>query len=79
VYHFTINTLDTLPLHMPGATQSRDLLRVLSLLPPPGARSIKPVTSLNVPHLARPCGATWLGSAATLMRLKAMSMPSWLG
>jgi len=29
VYHFTINTLDTLPLHMAGATQSRDLLRVL--------------------------------------------------
>jgi hypothetical protein len=29
VYKFTINTLDTLPLHMPGAIQSRDLLRVL--------------------------------------------------
>jgi hypothetical protein len=29
VYTFTINTLDTLPLNMPGATQSRDLLRVL--------------------------------------------------
>jgi hypothetical protein len=29
VYNFTINTLDTLPLNMPGATQSRDLLRVL--------------------------------------------------
>lgn len=29
VYTFTINTLDTLPLHMPGAIQSRDLLRVL--------------------------------------------------
>jgi putative transposase len=29
VYNFTINTLDTLPLAMPGAIQSRDLLRVL--------------------------------------------------
>jgi hypothetical protein len=29
VYTFTINTLDTLPLKMPGAIQSRDLLRVL--------------------------------------------------
>lgn len=29
VYKFTINTLATLPLNMPGATQSRDLLRVL--------------------------------------------------
>jgi hypothetical protein len=25
VYTFTINTLDTLPLNMPGAIQSRDL------------------------------------------------------
>ena len=29
VYTFTISTLDTLPLTMPGAIQSRDLLRVL--------------------------------------------------
>src|SRR5262245_63343586 len=29
VYNFTINTLDTLPLNMPGAIQSRDLVRVL--------------------------------------------------
>jgi hypothetical protein len=29
VYKCTINTLDTLPLHMPGAIQSRDLWRVL--------------------------------------------------
>jgi putative transposase len=29
VYTFTINPLDTLPLEMPGAIQSRDLLRVL--------------------------------------------------
>jgi putative transposase len=29
VYTFTINTLDPLPLHMPGAIQSRDLWRVL--------------------------------------------------
>jgi hypothetical protein len=29
VYTFTIHTLDTLPLHMPGAIESRDLLRVL--------------------------------------------------
>jgi hypothetical protein len=29
VYTFTINTLDTLPLRMPGAIPSRDLLRVL--------------------------------------------------
>jgi hypothetical protein len=29
VYTFTINTLDTLPLTMPGAIQRRDLLRVL--------------------------------------------------
>ena len=29
VYTLTINTLDTLPLHMPGAIASRDLLRVL--------------------------------------------------
>ena len=29
VYTFTINTLDTLPLKMPGTIDSRDLLRVL--------------------------------------------------
>jgi hypothetical protein len=29
VYQFTLNMLDTLPLNMPGAIQSRDLLRVL--------------------------------------------------
>jgi len=29
VYNFTIHTLDTLPLSMPGIIQSRDLLRVL--------------------------------------------------
>jgi Transposase DDE domain len=29
VYKFTINTLDTLPLKMPGVIESRDLLRVL--------------------------------------------------
>jgi hypothetical protein len=29
VYTFTINTLDTLPLEMPGVIESRDLLRVL--------------------------------------------------
>src|SRR5215510_11769380 len=29
VYNFTINTLDTLPLNMPGAIHSRDLVRVL--------------------------------------------------
>jgi Transposase DDE domain len=29
VYTFTLNTLDTLPLKMPGAIESRDLLRVL--------------------------------------------------
>ena len=29
VYTFTLNTLDTLPLQMPGAIQGRDLLRVL--------------------------------------------------
>ena len=29
VYTFTINTLDTLPLEMPGVIQSRDLMRVL--------------------------------------------------
>ena len=29
VYTFTINTLDPLPLHMPGVIESRDLLRVL--------------------------------------------------
>jgi hypothetical protein len=58
VYTFTSNTLDTLPLHMPGAIQSRDVLRVWSLLPPPGLRPITPVTSWNVPRLARPCWAT---------------------
>ena len=29
VYKLTLTTLDTLPLNMPGAIQSRDLLRVL--------------------------------------------------
>src|SRR5512145_954649 len=29
VYTFTINTLDTLPLEMPGVIESRDLRRVL--------------------------------------------------
>jgi hypothetical protein len=31
VYKLTINTLDTLPLTMPGAIKSRDLLRVGSI------------------------------------------------
>jgi hypothetical protein len=31
VYTFTITTLDTWPLHMPGALESRDLRRLLVL------------------------------------------------
>jgi hypothetical protein len=77
VYTFTMNTLDTLPLHRPSATQSRDLLRVLVF-----AAAARLSVQQAYDQLERaPSGptvlATWPASAATLMRLKAMSMRSW--
>jgi hypothetical protein len=57
---FTLNTLDTLPLHMPGAIESRDLLRVLVLAP---------ASRLSVQHAGAqleraPSGPTVLGILA---------------
>ena len=59
VYTFTINTLDTLPLEMPGVLKAGTCCGSWSLLPPPGSRSIRPVTSLNVLRRDRPCWAPW--------------------
>src|SRR5262245_2045605 len=60
VYNVTINTLDTLPLKMPGAIQSRDLLRVLVFAA---------ASRLSVHHACQqleraPSGPTVLGTLA---------------
>ena len=61
VYTFTINTLDTLPLTMPGAIQSRDVLRVLVF-----AAASRLSVHQACEQLARaPCGPTVLGNLAS--------------
>ena len=77
VYKLTLTTLDILPLNMPGAIQSRDLLRVLVLAA---------ATKLSV-HQACPSSkarlreprfwAPWPNSSTTSTRSKAISMNSW--
>src|SRR4029434_7314120 len=64
VYNFTINTLDTLPLHMPGTMESRDLLRVLVFAA---------ASRLSVHHACEqleraPSGPTVLGLLASQLR-----------
>lgn len=61
VYTFTINTLDTLPLHMPGAIESRDLLRVLVF----AAASRLSVHQACAQLERAPSGATVLGTLAS--------------
>jgi putative transposase len=61
VYTFTINTLDTLPLHMPGVIESRDLLRVLVF-----AAASRLSVHQACDQLERaPSGATVLGTLAS--------------
>jgi hypothetical protein len=61
VYPFTINILDTLPLNMPGAIQSRDLLRVLVF----AAASRLSVHQACDQRERAPSGATVLGTLAS--------------
>ena len=64
VYKLTISTLDTLPLNMPGAIQSRDLLRVLVF-----AAAAKLSVHQACHQLERaPSGATVLGTLAHQLR-----------
>src|SRR4029434_4647695 len=64
VYNFTINTLDTLPLEMPGAIQSRDLLRVLVF-----AAASRLSVHQACDELERaPSGPTVLGTLASQLR-----------
>ena len=62
VYTFTIHTLDTLPLSMPGAIKAGTCCGSWSLLRPPGSRCIKPASSLTAPRRDQPCWVPWLAS-----------------
>jgi hypothetical protein len=64
VYTFTINTLDTLPLHMPGVLDSRDLLRVLVF----AAASRRSVHQACEQLERAPSGPTVLGILAGQLR-----------
>src|SRR5262245_20524389 len=64
VYTFTINTLDTLPLHMPGAIESRDLLRVLVFAAAPRLSVHQACDQLE----RAPSGATVLGNRSSQFR-----------
>jgi hypothetical protein len=79
VYTFTIHTLDPLPLSMPGAIESRDLLRVLVF----AAASRLSVHQACQQLDRAPSGPTVLGTLAgqlaTSMPSKGMSMISWPG
>jgi hypothetical protein len=61
VYTFTINTLDTLPLEMPGAIESRDLLRVLVFAAASGLSVHQACEQLE----RAPSGPTVLGNLAS--------------
>jgi DDE family transposase len=64
VYTFTINTLDTLPLEMPGVIESRDLLRVLVF-----AAASRLSVHQACDQLERaPSGATVLGTLSSQFR-----------
>ena len=79
VYTCTIHTLDTLPLHMPGAIESRDLLRVLVF----AAASRLSGHHACAQRERAPSGPTVLGHLAGQRRAsmpsKATAMPSWPG
>ena len=77
VYTLTINTLDTVPLTMPGAIQSRELLRVLVLAAASRLSGHQACDPREVPLRDRPCWASCRARAATWMHAKAMSMLSW--
>ena len=64
VYTFTINLLDTLPLKMPGAIESRDLLRVLVF----AAASRLSVHQACAQLERAPSGPTVLGTLASQFR-----------
>jgi hypothetical protein len=64
VYTLTINTLDTWPLSMPGAMQSRDLLRVLVCA---AASSLSGHQACDALERA-PSGPTVLGTLASQCR-----------
>jgi putative transposase len=64
VYTFTLTTLDTLPLKMPGAIQSRDLLRVLVF----AAASRLSVHQACAQLERAPSGPTALGTLASECR-----------
>ena len=64
VYTFTINPLDTLPLKMPGAIESRDLLRVLVF----AAASRLSVHQACAQLERAPSGPTVLGTLASQFR-----------
>jgi hypothetical protein len=64
VFTFTINTLDTFPLHMPGVIESRELLRVLVFA---AASRLSVHQTCNQLERA-PSGATVLGTLASQFR-----------
>ena len=61
VYSFTMSMLDTLPLHMPGAIESRDLFRVLVF----AAASTLSVHQACCQLERAPSGPTVLGNLAS--------------
>jgi hypothetical protein len=77
VYTLTINTLDTLPLSMPGAIQSRDLLRVLVFAAASRLSVHQACDELERAPLDLRFWEPWRASSATWMPSKAMSMISW--
>ena len=64
MYTFTIHPLDTLPLSMPGAIESRDLLRVLVF----AAASRLSVPQVCAQRACAPSGPTGLGNLARQCR-----------
>jgi hypothetical protein len=77
VYTFPINTLDTLPLTMPGVIESRDLLRVLVFAAASGLSVQQACEQLARAPSGPTVLETWPASAATSMHSKAMSMSFW--
>jgi hypothetical protein len=77
VYTFTINTLDTLPLPMPGAIERRDLLRVLGFAAASRLSGHQACAQLE----RAPSGPTVLGTLASPCRdldaLETISTLSW--
>ena len=81
VYTFTLNTLDTLPLTMPGAMPSRDRLRVW-VLAAAATLSVQQACPQRerAPSAPTPqCGAHGPSPSAPSIRSQGMSMLSWRG